>query len=693
MKTSTLNIVLKWWWCSMFTQEQLDIVKSRIRTPDLNPPYMRVEIQLDDGSWIKIQPPFLQSVSKNNGFGKIGRAVFTIKSDGVRYNYLKGIWQGILNKRGRNVKVYEGWGNFIVLTFSGKIAKWDMGASGEEDILINITCLNQLEELKQKKTVGREYIDSRLDEVMGDLARDASIETNTSIAPYTTEEPDPALEPWYTGNSITDTYRATSDFTYLNKYRYILTLQENRIKVYNLDRNRMEEEFYGFQDFQTHPWEDGNSNDKAYCWAVNKFDGKAFTVGRTYSRWEWLSGIAQYGWRDYHVTKVTMWDFDKRVVRNFSQVGAVWQKPRNAVYGYDGNLYVLFENKTIYRGIVDYDKHEVTWELLATVPEIQYINGSLKADIFQITNGTISIFYLKQDGGYVLKSLDLQYLEFDEPVESTNYNPQEYDRSFYNGFIITLQGYQSDGLHYTVFNPMTGETKHTVIQRVPNEGQYSYSKNIILDNRFFYAIPVSTTSDYISDKKTYTVFYHRVNFNGSDGEQQTYKVSNERPVLSALTDATADAGMELYADNETGEIKIEYPTVKEIPDYSFLSSLDVTALSHKAAEDAIDRVIIYFGIGSNSGVIDLGTGNNIYKRIAHNLNHQQAYTLATRLLSKNGQSIAEIAGRSIPNLSVGKTVDLNDGRMIGYFKGVIIEEDTVNTLQDGFVSKWKVLGA
>ncbi|MBT2217818.1 hypothetical protein KK120_18585 [Virgibacillus dakarensis] len=738
-----------------FEQWQIDLCKQKFQSYKDNPPYRKLVFTLENGTVKEIESPYALRVKKSNAFNQIGRATVEILSIDKKYNYkLDPEWKGVLNKKHQKITIIEGHGMWRQVSFKGYITQWGMEADGESEIIVKLECVNTLLDINKSMLKGLDYDGTKtMDQIAKDILDQAQYDIGAvegldisnpnyespfdfNVEPYTPPSGDyanPELdvfkEVWEPVARVTGEYN-TSNFVIA---RNGIALQATNIdsntttvRAFDLERFLDVSEEYGLENLRHYYGRILNAPAKIYA---NQRENKAIVIGE-YSSSRPPSGITYH----YDNLTMTMIDLDSKEWKSIENIG---DTPRirggidDAVF-YDNEIY-LVGNVSIYKAIIDFDNGTAEWEILADIglssDEENDNHNRLSYGLFLKGAEVVVTAYAAKGGNpsheyiYFTKYFDFMTGEELREYEETGL----YGITGYNGYAIriTADYYQVADLDFM-------DIYQTYTYNFPDNSPYTYGKAYAIYNNHIYMFPNNTSSNPNNDYN-FSIFKTKIKFSNSgdyldefdsvysqylDDYQSNYQPSpsegyfqqaeaeipsfnypNETSALSGLQDVVNDMGAALYAPSYEDTIMVVYPEVKKTPDYIFESDVDVVSLKHTKSTEIYDKVVVYYGSGSNAGMVEMfrteeiypGQGGSVYSITKPNLTRTEAENFAKRIIANGLAEELEVAVRAVPNLTIGMTVLVRDNRMVGDYQGVIMQEETDNGLDSGNYAKYKVL--
>lgn len=480
-----------------------------------------------------------------------------------------------------------------------------------------------------------------------------------------------------------------------------------------------------------------------YNWMVTQVgDYHAFKTNQRQNTAVMLGTTGSYYsniWITYSVMdKIVVMDFEKGEHKEIS-VGGDIGRPRGRIKGvvfYDNELYISVGGR-VFKTVVDFENGVATnWQ---EVISIYGINGDndwderMQESIVMKGSELMMSLYAPGGGQYSNHSMsETRYYDYmtGELLETKAGKYNVGSHSFYNGYLTTVNNNEA----YRVSSLDFSEEYQTDLYRIPSDSPYSFSKDYALHNNELYMFPAnfatSSTVDYdfvvfktklrfanggpnldelnqdyadyladIPQQSMPTVKPSELLFKEAELQVPQMTVPSNTPALPLLQDIAKDSGQNLYAISQTGQTLLEYPTAKPTPDYTFDTSVDVLSIKHTKSSEIYDQVIVYFGRGNTASMVQMfrteqlypGQGGSIYKILKPNFTKTEAENFAKRIIENGLSEELEVSTRTVPNLTIGDTVLVNDRRMIGSYKGVIMQEETDNSLDSGYYAKYKVL--
>lgn len=664
-----------------------DSVRHKSRTRE-EAAYRRVDV-LRGGVWTSISPPHLKRVSLSNGFNQIGRATFEIHTDGDEFNYRRPGWSGVLNKKGTEVKIYEGWGSDAVKTFDGFIEEWGMEGDGTGPIKIIITCLNQMVSLEGRSLPSQVFAEGTApaDVLRGCLAS-AGVEAEVPELPVPPGSDNPSAR-WETVigrvSGAFDTSRTRDGFlgigntVYLEPINAVAFLQSDGLRILNLLSNSFLETGLGFGAIGVH----GGAGLFA-----SRSGETVFSTSQDFT----TRNIATQRLTTVCTPNFNEWNLKLRKVTRFSHSGLTWSDtvlrptPRHpsqtvsgtfiesAVITDDGGSVYVVANSRIFVGDLNRGTSAITFRRLLSM-ESPEILDSPTINLLQLSPDTISIYYsVPAQTTHALKTFSLQGDLMSEIMGVGFSTSSPILRVASMGGMVATES--------TIMDPGTGELRkiewEPLVSGQGNPVHLGTSKLVMFPSR-------SLATDL--SVRTLTI-----PLTISEPPSFSMEIPEGAAALPTLGGLLSELGLSMFADNATGEFRISLPQVKAAMDYVFEGDVDVTEAEVLPPDLNIGTVILNFGREPSSGTVRVGSMPGAYiKRVPH-LNRAGAIQLGERLLTEGAMSSVNVSARAIPLLAVGHSIGVLDDRFVGVFRGVCTEYSTENS-DSGYFGEWTLLGS
>lgn len=733
-----------------FTQDQINLLKNRFKSYKDNAPYMRLVFDLKTGGQKAIETPYITKITKSNAFNQVGRATIEISAIGGKYNYLLDPeWKGVINQKHQKITIVEGYGTWREISFIGYITGWDMEADGDSEVTIKIECVNRLLDINNSIYKGM-GLDGSLssDEIRDQMLNQAQydIEAKQATDPYSMPSFDFSTDPYEAptgfGSSTENAQilESWSPFTRLVRnpdlysFKYEFTRQGLLLHSFMRSSNGQRGlTVYDIVNKKMVDFPQMNIDDYGKL-VTNQRKNTAVLVG--------LREVVYVGGTYVTRTKLdslVMMDFDKKEWKHISVSGPVL-RPTGDIKGiafYDNELYVS-AGGSLLKTVIDFENGTATqWEVLASLySPNDYNDLGSRAQGNVVVKGTeiVVSVYAKEGGGsnpgHTAISETRYYDYLTGELLETKTNKSVYGvHAFYNGYWVQVDSNEK----YRILSLDFTEEYTTNLYKIPSDSPYSFSKDYALFNNELYMFPANFATSSVVDYD-FVVFKTKLKFSNdglqmteinpayleflnqatpsSGGNSPSQQLFNEAelqlpqmsyptnsPTLPLLQDIATDSGQNLYAISQTGQTLMEYPAAKAVPDYTFDTSIDVLSLKHTKSSEIYDQVIVYFGKGNSASMVQIfrteqiypGQGGSVYKIMKPNMNKTQAENFAKRVIENGLSEELEVSARTVPNLTIGMTVLVNDTRMVGTYKGVVMQEETDNALDSGYYAKYKVL--
>ncbi|GEC90682.1 hypothetical protein [Brevibacillus brevis] len=721
---------------SSYPADRLAVMKSRIRGPFDNPPTKSVGVHIENDHFRAITNECIEEINvEDKDEGKATITLIEVKS-GYSFDWNKdGEWKGILNTKGRKINIAEGWGNIIERTFTGYIDSWVKDESSTDTTRYTITCTNKSLDLKNTDTNAQSLSEgsSPLDAATN-ILQDANNQAGGQI-PYNVDRTKPSviggdqllIKKW---NQIANYPNNIDDYpssiSTLPQYNYIVApeMWTNKLLVYDYARNKKVTD-HPFANFLH---DGGDITDTKVLTNPYTSDpqlgSKVFMFGKVVSRqndnlYDLTASLLDFGTR---TTDIFTFDYpffntvNRRVVK--------------ACLGKDGNIYYTGGNNVIYKCKVDYAKRIITTEKLIDLKEITGVDipsdTYFDHDLFGIFQGSIEVLYQKGNK-YQIATIDIRSGKVAQTVESAlEFNipatgVSVYKNSFYFGgfFIVAVQfikstenNFNETEIKYIVIDGQDGRSKIVNLEgfKFKTSSKEDYPRRFVLMNDTLLLKPVRT---YPTSNKTYTLYTHKIElFDGGYTNNEpdniwsdpngagtyeppqpiNYTVPANQNSWDMLKKTTGDAGAVVHTDTALGETRVFYPQIKSIPTYIFETHVDIIEMSEQQINDVYNSAEIFYGSGSNSGVVHYGKGGNVFKRLSPSLTQAQAIELAKLIVTPEFRSVIKIRTRAVVGLKRFDTVYIANSEDKVLFRGIIKALKTEHSQTNYYWAEYEIMG-
>lgn len=712
---------------SRYTAEELAVLKSRFMSKETGTHNVRWVDVLIGSSWVRIPDHHIEDIAYEAGYDSITRCnVAIISPDGVKYDWqLDSTWYGILNTQRRKIRVYEGYGQFVHLKYTGYIDEASKDYNATNIKVIEIVTYDKLKEL--------EYVDSNgmtLPEGMSMEDKIGAAFDNTGISDgsafedgtglgYNSEpyEP-PAYEEvnpkWNVLMNLNSTvlYNTTRNF-----YTY------NGSTGYYFERNQISRSTIGYItgtnyiaiNSYPHTGDDkpkyqlGGPSNELLLFDTNTGVVKPVTSA-THKEFYMvthptLPQVALFGTYEKkgdnttnstkpYLDGVRVFDLDKNTETYFINDNTLLGNnpsktedffPVSSCWGADGNIYYITWTGEVFKGEMDYVKRKVEF---IRIGEFTGFDGRVEAGVESTSvlmkddganvginmrfKGVLELLYLESIDGsvtYNIKKFDDEMNET-ETINISGSSPYAFNNSFDFGYHVLDVGSRGSVTGYTSINPVAGTSEHITIDGAPSDVLLAGNR----DKNVIYLIPTFKAEGSTVNR---TIYFHRLNESlpdpNEDAPELNYNLPTDIPMLPVLEDMVDNTGMNIRTDTlEDGSevIFLEYPTIKASPDYIFSGDTDLYGVKSKLALDKIGTCKVIYGYGSKSGSIQVGPGHNKITLRKPFLNEQEARTLANRIVHRAFGTEVEAEVKLNPKIKIGDTIqlkanDFEDGSFIG----------------------------